>query len=257
MVLLLKLCAIPLYPLGFAITLVVAGLIIMSRRRLLGRYLIIGSTAFLYLISTPVISRLFIKVLENRYAVEGDLPRDCDAIVVLGGGGAGFAPPMRYLEVNNAGDRILHAARLFKMGYAPRIITTGGYSVGGRSNILTEGEQNARLLWEIGVDSSAVLIESAARTTAEHPSLVTAIIDSMQLQKRIILVTSATHMTRSAGVFRKAGYTVYPAAADFRGNGRFIENVNDFFPLASALDGATAAVHEVYGIVGYRVMGKM
>jgi len=256
-VLLLKLCAIPLYPLGFAITLVIAGLILMRLKMQWGRYLILGSMVFLYAVSTPFISRLLIKILENSYVTQADLPRDCDAIIVLGGGGVAFAPSMKYPEVNSAGDRILHAARLYKMGYAPRIITTGGYQVGGRKQMLSEGEQNALLLREIGVDSGAIIIEPAAQTTADHPPLVAAIIDSMQLRKRIILVTSATHMTRSAAVFRKAGYAVFPAATDFKASGRFVESFNDFFPIASALDDVTSAVHEVYGMVGYTIQGKL
>jgi len=168
-----------------------------------------------------------------------------------------LAPPMIYPEINSAGDRILHAARLYKMGLTPRIITTGGFPVGSRLKNCTEGEQNALLLREIGVDSSAILIDKKARTTAEHPRYVAAILDSLHVAKKIILVTSAAHMYRAMGVFKKAGFDVYPAATDFRGNGRIIEEFDDLFPQASSLDDMTAAIHEVYGIVGYRVMGKM
>jgi uncharacterized SAM-binding protein YcdF (DUF218 family) len=257
LVLFLKLCAIPLYPLGLALTLSIAGLVVLRFQLKYGKYLIAAGVAVLYIVSTPIFSRLLIKTLETPYVTASEFPGDCPAIVVLGGGGMKLAPPMVYPEINSAGDRILHAARLYKMGVAPRIITTGGAPVGAFQNYYSEGEQNALLLREIGVDSLAIIIEKKARTTADHAPLIAAILDSMKLPKKIVLVTSASHMYRSVEVFRKAGYTVYPAATDFKGSGRLVESIMDFFPLVQALGDATYAVHEYYGILGYRVLGKI
>lgn len=257
MILLLKLLALPLYPLGLSLVLMVIGIVLLKIGKKVGLTLLMTSCGTLFLMSSPMLSRLVVKSLENPYVMQAPLPRDCSAIVVLGGGGVGLAPPMRHPEVNEAGDRILHGARLYKEGFAKFVVTSGGGVVGGLHTIMTEAEQNALLLREIGVPQEAILPEKKALTTAQHPGLIAPILDSLGLKKKIILVTSATHMRRSVGVFKKAGFEIYPAATDFRGNGRIFEKVQDLFPQAGSLESMTCAIHEYYGIIGYTLLGKL
>src|SRR4029453_10948431 len=49
-----------------------------------------------------------------------------EAIVVLGGGVQPAVPPRRAVELSDAGDRVLEAARLFREGRAPRVVASGG-----------------------------------------------------------------------------------------------------------------------------------
>jgi uncharacterized SAM-binding protein YcdF (DUF218 family) len=253
----LKILAIPLYPLGLSICSIGTGIILEHRKYRWGKTIILSGLVLLYLMSTSVVSRLLLRPLEAPYAESGTLPNDCSAIVVLGGGGKPMSSPDENPELNEAGDRLLHAARLYKRGIAPRIVTTGGYSVGGFHQKITEGAQNALVLREMGVDSSAILIEAKSLTTADHGPYIAAIFDSLNLQKKIVLVTSAAHMYRSIRVFKKHGFTIYPSATDFKTNRYFINGSSDFFPSVGALDAATAAMHEYYGVVGYVVLGKM
>ena len=75
------------------------------------------------------------------------------------------------------------------------------------------------------------------------------------MPKTIILVTSAAHMLRAVAVFKKRGFTVYPAPTDFHYTTDAGRDLMDFFPLASALDEATNMLHEIYGIWGYKLLG--
>jgi uncharacterized SAM-binding protein YcdF (DUF218 family) len=259
MVFLLKLCALPLYPLGLSVVLVVIGIGLHLLRKRFAWLLVISGSVVLYITALPVFSKLVTRPFEVPfYGCEYDaLPRDCSAIVVLGGGGMPIVPPRCHLEINDAGDRVLHAARLYKAGVAPRIVTTGGFVVGLRGQTVTEGEQNAMVLREIGVDSSAIIIERGSKVTADHGPTIGAILDSLHLPRKIILVTTATHMLRSVAVFKKHGFDVYPSATDFQGAKDLIQGVGDFFPNNGALNDVTAIIHEVYGIIGYKVMGKI
>lgn len=257
LVFLLKLLAIPLYPLGFCLTLIITGLTLVYLRRRHGPLVIAVGTALLYVVSTQFISQLLVRSLEAPYFKPTELPANCSAIVVLGGCGMPMVPPRTFPEISEAGDRLLHAARLYKMGIAPRVITSGGIVVGSFRQEVTEGEHNALLLREIGVDSSAIVIEKKARNTADHGPNIAAILDSLHLPKKIILVTSAAHMNRSLAVFRKHGYTVFPAATDFQSNSYLIDNIMDFLPSAWSLSNATSAFYEYYGIVGYKLLGRI
>ena len=40
-------------------------------------------------------------------------------------------PPRPTVEVNEAGDRVIYGAHLFKQGKAPRILCTGNVATGG------------------------------------------------------------------------------------------------------------------------------
>jgi len=71
-----------------------------------------------------------------------------------------------------------------------------------------------------------------------------------------LLVTSAFHMPRSVGLFRKAGFAVEPCPVDWRVGGR-----DDLFTFSNlAVDGlgrTDLAVREWIGLVAYRATGKI
>ena len=257
MTLLLKLLVIPLYPLGLGLCLMGAGIAADSRKLHWGKKLAIAGLVFLYVLSTPFVSRLFLRPLEAPYEKQSVLPDDCSAIVVLGGSGIPMYSKTDEPEVNQAADRLLHAARLYKRGCASRVVTSGGFSVGGFHQKVTEGEQNAIVLKEIGVDPDAILVESKSLTTADHGPYIAAMFDSLKLRRKVILVTSAAHMYRSIQVFKKNNFTVFPSATDFQSRKEIFNNVKDLFPSVYALFDVTSAIHEYYGIIGYKLLGKM
>lgn len=257
MVLLLKIIASFFYPLGFCLILSILGVIFLGIDKKLGRYFVITSIIFLYFFSTPFFSNLILLPLESPYFIEKQLPQDCSAIVVLGGGGMPMVFPRKYPEINDAGDRILHGARLYNLGLSPRIITTGGFIVGAFRQKITEGEHNALLLRELGIDSASIIIEKKSRVTADHPPQIAKILDSLQLPKKVILVTSAAHMSRAVAAFKKWGFEIYPSATDFSCSKYLLGGIWDFFPSSYALHLTTSALHEYYGILGYKILGKI
>jgi len=216
----------------------------------------IASLSVLLFFSLPPMAHLLGTTLE--YQVKESLPpAGTDAtIVVLGGGGVPFVPPRKYPEVNDAGDRMLLGARLYKMGYGKRLVTTGGDVGTSFFKYPSEAEENALVLQAIGVDSSAIILEHKARNTHEHPKYIAAILDSMGVGRTIILVTTASHMYRSVAVFKKyGGYTIYTAPTDYSTTRRMISRATDFFPNVSAFERATEIVHEYYGILAYKLFG--
>jgi uncharacterized SAM-binding protein YcdF (DUF218 family) len=67
-------------------------------------------------------------------------------------------------------------------------------------------------------------------------------------------VTSAFHMPRSVGVFRKAGWSVLPYPVDYRVAPIHLRRPG--LELESGLKQAQLALHEWVGLVAYRLMGR-
>jgi uncharacterized SAM-binding protein YcdF (DUF218 family) len=158
--------------------------------------------------------------------------------------------------VTSAGNRILNAAFLYKKGYAPVIICTGGkisfvYNFPGSEALCMASV----LRNDCGVDSASIIIEDKAKDTHNHAPNVEKILLQRGLAKEIILVTSAMHMPRSVLVFKKRGYVVHPAPADYREDKAFPWRFFSLFPNVDALGESTDALHEYYGLIAYWIMG--
>ncbi|HEX2955479.1 MAG TPA: YdcF family protein [Chitinispirillaceae bacterium] len=254
MPLLIKFIALPIYPLGMAVTLGMIGIVLFILRKKVAIWFMIGCFGVLTFFSMPPVAQLLTISLEKPFYSKQLPDTSCAVIVLLGGSGVPMGYPREYPEINEAGDRIIHCARLHKMGYGKKIITTGT-AVTDIPKRYPEAIHNALLLSEFGIDSTDIIKELKAKNTHQHAPNIKKILDSLNLQNEIILVTSAAHMKRSILAFKKYGFKIHPAAADFTAGPRLLENVRDLFPVEGALRLSTAALHEYYGIIGYRLLG--
>jgi uncharacterized SAM-binding protein YcdF (DUF218 family) len=245
-----------LYPVGMSGALGVAAAVVALRKKpRAAAALAFTAVGVLWFFSSPFVCWALVRALESKFDPSPVLPK-VPAIVLLGGCTKPAVPPRTHVEVSCAGDRIMHAARLYKQGYAPVIIATGGkipflYDFPG-----SEGACMASILMnDCGVDSSAIIVEDKAKDTHDHAPRVEAILLAHGMTKEIILVTSAMHMYRSVKVFRKRGYMVHPSPADFVADARFQWNLFAILPRGEALFASTNALHEYYGIIAYKLLG--
>ncbi len=250
--------ALPFYPLGFAIACIAAGIVAaMARRRKTGLALCAAAGAVLYCFSTDPIAYLLVRGLESRYSPILHVA-PAPSIVLLTGGEVPRMPPRLYDEINAAGDRILYAARLFRLGAAPRIVVTGGDLDFIRTSESSQAEAGGRLLRELfDIDSSRILLETKSRNTYENGIYTKRLLDSLRLPLRIILVTSALHMPRAMAVFTRLGFTVEPAPTNYLADVPRQRKLIARLPSASALMNSTCALHEWYGMAAYRLLGRM
>jgi uncharacterized SAM-binding protein YcdF (DUF218 family) len=245
------------YPLGFAMLCLGAGIIAVAvNRRKTGVILCLAAGSILYCFSTDPVSYGLIRGLECRYApVPHPAPAPC--IVLLTGGEVPRMPPRLYDEINGAGDRILYTARLFKQGVAPRIVITGGNLDFIRTTSGSQAAAAGRLLSGLfGIDTARIVLEPKARNTYENGLYTKQVLDSLGLPLRCILVTSAMHMPRAMAVFTHLGFSVEPAPTNFLADvprqRKFIARL----PSAWTLQNSTAALHEWYGMLAYRLLGR-
>lgn len=253
---LLKIAAVFLYPTGFACALLATGILLMFRNKTkIGKYFCLSGAVVFFLFSMPIVAHLLVRALECQYDPKETYPQS-SAIVLLGGAGAPPVPPRIHPETNDAADRILYAVRLFKKGFAPYIITSGRSITSFDKNIMNEAQITYRLLTELfDVDSAAIILEERSRNTHDHAVIMDKMFAARAMKKEIILVTSASHMLRSVGVFLKQGFVVHPAPTDFIMSKKIVSGFFDFFPQSGALDSSTRAIHEFYGIIGYKIFG--
>ncbi len=256
--LLTKLLPTPFYPVGLAVTLGLAAvcLSILGKNRI-GLILFSAAIAVITFFSLPVVANLICKPLEMKYEQKEEYPQTA-AIVLLTGGEVPPVSPRRYTEINDAGDRILHAVRLYKQNVGQKIVITGGkiplVSL-SKSSVSSLTASLVKQLFEI--ENEAIVLEEEAKNTAEHAKYLYKMFNEKQWPLKITLVTSALHMHRSVGVFKKKGFKVYPAPTDYRSNTSVFGSIMFFLPSAGALDLCTSAIHEYYGILAYKIMGKL
>ncbi len=221
------------------------------RRRRVGGAMLALDAAFLWAFSTPVVAGALLAPLEMQYkSVRVVDSPSADAIVVLGGGVASAEPPRPEVTLSAGADRVLKAARLYRAGKAPLVVTSGGRprSVLGRA----ESDDMADLLVEWGVPERAILKERESVDTREN-ALGTRLLASRHGFRRILLVTSAAHLPRACATFRKVGFDVVPSPSDVT-----LPRLGPAFSLlpdAISLQGSSAAVYERLGLAYYRLRG--
>jgi len=207
--------------------------------------------------STRVPARL-LATLERPYATRNltNLP-PCDAVVMLGGTlYVSSGDPLGF-DFGEPADRVLTAIDLFKQKHAEVLVLGGG---GGRSrlpsgNAWSEGEVMKPWLAKQGVTGTNVFPLRNCANTREEAIEVAALAKERQW-KRVLLVTSAYHMKRAAGLFAKVGVPFESVACDFVGLAS-LENQKRFspFPKTGGFHQLDLFLHEWFGWLYYRWRG--
>ena len=257
MLLLSKILPALLFPAGLTIVLcLLAALLAFRKGARAAGFVTLGAALLLYAAANPQISNFLLRSLEARHPPAATYP-PATAIVLLGGGMVPLIPPRTHPETNWAGDRLLHAARLYKDGAAPVIVATGGYIDFMNGAPGTEADVYKRALMELfAVPDSAILVAGGSRTTAEDAEQAALALAARGLGKNILLVTSASHMSRAVAVFTRAGFDVTPAPTDFVSEDAFAFLPFHLLPNARALAETTIALHEYLGLLAYKLAGK-
>src|SRR5262249_33066361 len=118
-----------------------------------------------------------------------------DTIVVLGAAQYNGTPS----PVLKA--RLDHAIDLFRQGFAPWLVVTGGRAEGDRT---TEAASARAYAIAKGVPADAILVEDEGRTTLESLGAVAGILRSHGLHSAL-LVSDRTHMLRVLRIARDQG----------------------------------------------------
>jgi uncharacterized SAM-binding protein YcdF (DUF218 family) len=160
-------------------------------RRWLRRWLPLAGGLWL-LLACGLASALSLYGQDNRAA-------QADVIVVLGSG---------LKEDNRPGEaltrRAERAALLWREGYAPFVICTGGFTIG---RVRSEADGCREVLEANGVPAEAILLEERSRSTEENAAFTR----ELMLERgwdAVLLESEAYHLMRAMWIFSDAGINV-------------------------------------------------
>jgi uncharacterized SAM-binding protein YcdF (DUF218 family) len=234
---------------------VVGAILMVTRFAALGRKLVIASVLLLVVCGLSPLGTLLLYPLEQRFPPWDAARGAPDGIIVLGASieadlSAAHGTPV----VRSSPDRVIAAAALAHRYPNARIVFSGG-SANLISNDAREADFAGAIFESLGIDKSRLIMERRSRNTLENAEFTKALL-APKAGERWLLVTSAFHMPRSVGLFRKAGFAIEPYPVDWRVGGR-----GDLFALNNiALDGlgrTDTAMREWMGLIAYRATGKI
>jgi uncharacterized SAM-binding protein YcdF (DUF218 family) len=202
---------------------------------------------------TPL-GNMLILPLEQRFPAWTDGGRRPDGIVVLGGVlDTPVSQARGEVALTDAAERVTVVAELARTYPNARIVFSGG---SGRlmGQEAPESDLAVRLFATLGIPASRVQVDERARDTLEN-AVFSKAVAAPKPGERWLLVTSAYHMPRSIGAFRRAGFAVEAYPVDWRTRGP-VDVTRPFDVLADGLKRSDTAMREWIGLVTYWITGR-
>ncbi len=250
-----KTLGVLILPTNFLLLLGLLGaLLLLTRFRAVGRKCLVLSSILLAIGAFSPLGNILLYPLESRFP-QWDASRGApDGIIVLGGPIDTDVSAARNVPViRSAADRIVAGIALARKYPNARVIFSGG-SPNLISNDAREADYAAMIFDSLGVSPSRLTFERRSRNTLENAEFSKALANPKP-GERWLLVTSAYHMPRAVGLFRKAGFAVEAYPVDWRtGDLSSLAWFTTFAP--DGLFKTDFAVREWIGLIAYRLTGK-
>ena len=235
-------------PSNFILTLTVCGLLLWATRfSKSGKRIVIASIILLLIAGATPLGTALLLPLENRFQPWNSSRGAPTGIIVLGGIiNPEISVQRGEISLDEAAERIIAAVELYRRYPTVRIVFAGG-----SANIVfrgpSESEFAARFLENFGIPREHIELESSSRNTRENA------VNTMKLVmpkpgERWLLVTSAYHMPRAIGLFRKVGFPIEAYPVDWR-TGGWGDLVMSSFSFLGGFDNLDIAVHEWGGLI--------
>lgn len=195
---------------------------------------------------------LWLGPLENRFPPPDSLPVRIGGVIVLGGALDVKRSHRRGRpELTEAADRVAALVELARRYPAATFVFTGG-SAALLDDSNREADLVPELLARLGAMPERLILERESRNTHENAVLSKALAKPRPGEPWV-LVTSAFHMPRAVGVFRRTGWSVVAYPVDYRSLGRI--DWTSAPDLVRALAELSLATKEWIGLAAYRVFG--
>jgi uncharacterized SAM-binding protein YcdF (DUF218 family) len=233
------------HPVSLAILAILAGTVIQAatkRRR--GFVLVgLGTIGLAAMVFLPA-GQWLIEPLETRFP-ERDVPPAVDGIIVLGGvADVRLAAQHRESGIGDTAGRITAVVALAHRFPRAVVIVSGG----GPEYEVPEAEVIGATLVRLGMSPEQIRLETVSRNTYEN-ALFSMSLAQPNPEQVWLLVTSAFHMPRAIGCFRRVGWNVTPFPVDYRApmDTTYVEELRL----------VELATKEWIGLVAYRVADRI
>jgi len=225
-------------------------LLSLTRRQKTGKIVVLIGIIFLGMVSYNAVSDKLLQPLEYQYPSLLSLKniQNIRWIVVLGGGHTSDPKLPITSQLSEASlVRLVEGIRIHNGLPKSKLILSGGS--------VFEKISNAQVLAEvaiaIGVKKEDLILEDVSKDTEDEARLIQEIVG----QERFILVTSASHMPRSIGLFKKLGMDPIPAPTDYLVKESQEMSPGMFYPSVNGLCKAERAFYEYLGLAWAKLRG--
>ncbi|MGV3491951.1 MAG: YdcF family protein [Devosia sp.] len=242
-------------PVSLAVILLIIGFALSwLKRRWPSRLLVGAALLLLILCCFTSFGYLLINPLEDRFVRPAE-PERIDGIVVLGGAMESETTATRGVwEFNRSGDRFVETLRLAQQHPEARIVIAAGPGALVPDQY-PEALAAERFFLDFGIAPERLFLDQRSRNTEENAQFARELSGDTGTETWL-LVTSAFHMPRSVGLFRRAGFPVIPWPADYLSTGRSDVTVLIDQP-SENLSVATMALREWTALAGYYLTGRI
>lgn len=215
----------------------------------LGYCLAVIGTGSMVAVTFLPIPQLLLAPLENRFPRPQPLPADVAGIIVLGGAVDPIETAARGIpSLNDAAERMTSFVKIARLYPAAKKVFSGGNGT-LRGSKLTEAEVAKQLFSDLGLETGDIVFEGKSRNTYEN------VLYSRQLvrpepRQTWLLITSAEHMPRAVGIFRRLDWPVVPYPVAYKSDSDYPAS------FGKNLEKLDLAVREWFGLIAYRILGR-
>lgn len=236
----------------FVILLLLLVFIVRGTRRTRTRLLFLIIFLGLYSFSTAFVANGLLRTLEHLVQPSPPMNRYAAVIVLSGMTGNQNSVHQRF-DFSGAVDRILAGVQMVRTGKSDLLVISGG-----DGSLTQRNHPEADLLrafaidW--GVQPGQILIDRSSRNTYQNAVNTRSLLETRK-DDRLLLITSAFHIFRSKGCFKKVGLEVDVFPVDYRGE-KEVADFRGYLPSSASLATTNRVIHEVVGIIVYGMTGR-
>lgn len=158
------------------------------------------------------------------------------------------------LNFNPASNRLLDAVILYKKGIIKKILISGGDGdIMGKNT--PEAAASKPFLQHLGVADEDILLENESKNTYENALFCKKYLDTLPQRGRVLLITSAFHLRRAEGCFRKQNIDIQPFASHFIAERLAWNGSRWLIPQADVLHFWEIFIKEWLGYTAYKMKG--
>jgi uncharacterized SAM-binding protein YcdF (DUF218 family) len=247
-----------LEPVGILWMISLAGLIIAGRKRQWASAVVFSIFVLFISLAGSRLPTYLLASLEKPYANSHlENAPQCDAVVMLGGVlKRSEHDPFRF-DLGEGADRAVTALELLRRGKARVLVFGGG---GGRARDQSVWQEGVLLeawarAWGV-MPTNTIMLRRCANTHEE--AVLVRELFQQNHWRRLLLVTSAYHMKRAEGLFRRQGIPTLPVASDFTASSELsLDRPFNLVPDSTGFNHLRLYLHERIGWLYYALRNRV
>jgi uncharacterized SAM-binding protein YcdF (DUF218 family) len=209
---------------------------------------------FLVFFTNGFILNLVMRAWETDIQPFSSLSQSYDIGIVLGGYSNFHIQPDERYNFSQGANRLTQALELYKEGKIKKILLTGG-SGSFMKDFPSEANEVRPFLLKMGVSENDLIIEPNSRNTHENAVFTKQILEKYFPDSNCLLITSAYHMRRSKGCFKKENIRFTAFSTDILGEEFRLSPANLILPNSMGFSRWELLIKEWIGYAVYWFSG--